>query len=66
MEEKMNGYNVNTHNLTELAGIGNSNQSIGEVEPQGTITTIPLTVIATLQLCIPVTVLTVTMKNKCF
>ena len=30
----MNGYQVDTANLAELSRIGNSNQRIGDVEPQ--------------------------------
>ena len=46
----MNGYQVDTANLAELSRIGNSNQRIGDVEPQATITTIPLTLILTAHL----------------
>ena len=43
-----------------------SNQRIGDVEPQATITTIPLTLILTAHLCAPVTIITVTFKKRCF
>ena len=62
----MNGYQVDTANLAELSRIGNSNQIIGDVEPQATITTIPLTLILTAHLCAPVTIITVTFKKRCF
>lgn len=36
----MNGYTVNYSNLEELSNVGNSNQGINDIQPQGTITTI--------------------------
>ncbi|MCY7017758.1 hypothetical protein MK366_08900 [Streptococcus sanguinis] len=61
----MNGYQINSNNLNELSKIGNSNQSIGDVDPQGTITTIPLTIILTARLCIPISWIYASVKTGC-
>ncbi|WP_373760836.1 MULTISPECIES: hypothetical protein [Lactobacillales] len=61
----MNGYTVNYSNLEELSMVGNSNQGINDVQPQGTITTISLSVLITAKLCVPISYIYGSVKTGC-
>jgi len=61
----MNGYTVNYSNLEELSNVGNSNQGINDIQPQGTITTIYISIIVTARVCVPVSYIVNSVKTGC-
>ncbi|WP_061458180.1 hypothetical protein [Streptococcus gallolyticus] len=61
----MNGYTVNYSNLEELSNVGNSNQGINDIQPQGTVTTIPLSILITAKVCVPVSYIYNSFETGC-